>query len=808
MANLDHKYLNNSSDGSVRLKQSNRYNPEEPEDNSEKDYTKMASTFGRCIYRFNRKRNERVEKRTLDLPLHIDYIQIHFFNFFNRPFFESRYINNFGIIPVLYNQLDSNVLFVIENQDKFSNFLKELEKFINTEDHNNPDYNTDIKFIESFEFYSTEKILSSIQDIDLVHINLIDDRSIYSQYFLPIIEKLIQFFDDNAITYNNSLENKYIEIVEPSIEQLEIIADNFDIIYSITSSLSGTIRPSIFQLPVRSFGFNITNSAEDLPIIGIIDSGVSNNNPLRDIIIQDDEFDITNTGNLSDNLNHGTGVALIAALGRKVYPNFSGDFLADAKILPIKIIDSDSSVISESKVIEMIKSAHQKYNIRIFTLTVGYKKGLDSNQKFSEYANKLDNLAYELDILILISTANRALQNSDEYPECFNSNLSNLSSPAESMNNLTIGAISDNIEGSGINDRLSTDPMFPAGYSKRQHIDFDSDIFKLYQKNANSKKPELVHCGGDYTIIDHDFFGTIMEESDAIAGLKVLSAQEGQFFQKAIGTSYATPFVANIAANILAKYPSLKMESIKALLINSANTPSLDNSFDILENYKRNNLCGYGLPNEQKSIYSNQNEITMILEDSIHVNTIKSYPIKFPDYLVSLEKQNSLLSISATICYKFPPNYKSQLSYCPIYMAFGFFKNLALYKNPNQVNVNTINDNKAENIKIKSSLRWSEDYYYRNKLLSNTQKITFSVRKQDLLNENNVFKLAIKSQHHKLLTNAEKSDTPNTNNFSIVINIKENPTKGALSDKLYNEIDLINNLENIAALDVDVQLDN
>ena len=170
MANLDHKYLNNSSDGSVRLKQSNRYNPEEPEDNPEKDYTEMASTFGSCISRFKRKRDERVERRTLDLPLHIDYIEVHFFSFFNRPDFESRYINNFGIIPVLYSQLDSNVLFVIENQDKFSNFLKELEKFINTEDHNNPDYNPDIKYIESFEFYSTEKILSSIQDIDLVQV--------------------------------------------------------------------------------------------------------------------------------------------------------------------------------------------------------------------------------------------------------------------------------------------------------------------------------------------------------------------------------------------------------------------------------------------------------------------------------------------------------------------------------------------------------------------------------------------------------------------------------------------------------------
>lgn len=36
------------------------------------------------------------------------------------------------------------------------------------------------------------------------------------------------------------------------------------------------------------------------------------------------------------------------------------------------------------------------------------------------------------------------------------------------------------------------------------------------------------------------------------------------------GTSYATPLAANIAAKIVSKYPNLNMQSVKALMINSA----------------------------------------------------------------------------------------------------------------------------------------------------------------------------------------------------------------------------------------------
>ena len=60
----------------------------------------------------------------------------------------------------------------------------------------------------------------------------------------------------------------------------------------------------------------------------------------------------------------------------------------------------------ESKVISLIRKAYHDHGVKIFVLTLGYKDEKKANSEVSDYARALDNLAYELDILIFISTGN------------------------------------------------------------------------------------------------------------------------------------------------------------------------------------------------------------------------------------------------------------------------------------------------------------------------------------------------------------------------------------------------------------------
>jgi hypothetical protein len=88
-----------------------------------------------------------------------------------------------------------------------------------------------------------------------------------------------------------------IEIFSTSEDILNEILDNFDMVYATCSGSGAIIRPDAFNLPEREFGFTISNADQgDLPIIGIIDSGISNTTPLEPIIVNPGEnFDLTQT---------------------------------------------------------------------------------------------------------------------------------------------------------------------------------------------------------------------------------------------------------------------------------------------------------------------------------------------------------------------------------------------------------------------------------------------------------------------------------------------------------------------------------
>jgi len=389
-----------------------------------------------------------------------------------------------------------------------------------------------------------------------------------------LIERGISFVEDVRIGK--------IELLNASEGIVKEIADNFDIIQSINSYAAGVIRPNAFNLPERSFGFTVTNFDEELPIIGIIDTGISNQTPLASLIVnQGNEFDITGTSPIIDSANHGTAVATLAALGKKLYPNHIGNFQADAKLLSIKVLSSSGGYLAESEVINAIREAHNKYGIQIFTLTIGYIQAKNYNEIVSEYAYALDVLAYELNILIFISAGNNnKLSHFDgqrdiivTYPDHFDEESTNLFPPAESFNNITIGAVAGNLEGND-SDCISPDGFHPAIYTRKFHINWKHNSINWTRINKKLYKPDVCNYGGDYDI----------NLSPEIAGLKVLSTRQGIFFDREVGTSYPTPLTANISARLLKLYPRLKnnMQTVKALILNSAFIRPIDDSFNDL----------------------------------------------------------------------------------------------------------------------------------------------------------------------------------------------------------------------------------
>ena len=144
--------------------------------------------------------------------------------------------------------------------------------------------------------------------------------------------------------------------------------------------------------------------------------------------------------------------------------------------------------------------------------------------------------------------------------------------------------------------------------------------------------------------------------------MNVISARPKIGFIRETGTSYSAPLAANLAAKIIKLYPNLRIQTIKALIINGA---SLNNIiFPKAVSHLQNLIAGNGFINIDKSLFSTEDSPTMILEDSISDDELKIYPLNFPGYLINddLGRKKGLLKFSATLCYSFEP---IENKYCP-----------------------------------------------------------------------------------------------------------------------------------------------
>lgn len=807
MANKSHlKFLSEKQLSEIKNFKYNYGGGDDMKDDAPKNYYLLASSFKKDLVYLEQDlaSKYKAKDQTIEIPYDIDYIQITFQDQFVISEYFQIYYNNFGLEAVAFYDFAQKGLFAIVDNDKFKVFIANLNNFIEFELNGNQEskYSNYVIYIQSFRLLRASDILKfKIENIgSIIYLSLISlplDEVAKQQ----IVQSLIIYIEANKIQYKYEIESDRIELQESTAEQIQKIIQNFDIIESVTCSAFTTIRPSEFNVVQRHFGFTIKNAEEDLPIVGVIDTGISQQTALAPLIINDTTFTLAGNPLIDqaggiNRLGHGTAVAGLVALGKENHKNnFGGEVIADAKLLSIKISDNGSGFISEIDLLKMLYDVKAKYpHIRLFTLTTCYGNHLNKNEAFSDYTFALDTFAYETNSLIFICTGNNENcinENTNYDLSYFNNDHTNLSTPADSLNNVTVGAAADNLKDEvflGISDGRE----FPTLYTRKGHIDLST----IYTSKTNKHyfKPDVINSGGDIGFYN----ANTLDWMDQPA-LTLLSARPEIGITQEVGTSFSTPLVTNLAAKIIKKYPSLSNESVKALIINGASLDLI--SFPPNSSKLINQIAGNGFVNDFKSLYSNENSATLILEDSIENENIRIYPINFPDYLTKddLGKKNGILRISATLCFKFQPIKNNQLSYNPIHMAFCIFKN--------QSAEYIMKPEKEVKSKLKSTLSWSENGRYVSKPLpySNTQKIFFNVNVGDLMNENSSFKLAVHAKLSEQIVGGLPENYPTEFPFSIVLTVEEIVKSN--TGKLYDEIQLVNNLEAIQGIDLDAGLE-
>lgn len=203
------------------------------------------------------------------------------------------------------------------------------------------------------------------------------------------------------------------------------------------------------------------------PIVGLLDSGVGDNDYLRSWIITGEE----NIANLVDgdiNRSHGTAVASVI--------NY-GDFLENkdlTKCGPCKIksciVNTDRTQIYENELVANIQNAITKYpEIKIWNLSQGTTRIIE-NDRYSDLGIALDSLQKDNKILIYKSAGNVNPHEENQR----------ITAWADSLLSLVIGSIA---------------------HKKTTNNDADendrSSFSRIGPGVENVVKPDLVHYGGN-----------------------------------------------------------------------------------------------------------------------------------------------------------------------------------------------------------------------------------------------------------------------------------------------------------------------
>jgi len=390
----------------------------------------------------------------------------------------------------------------------------------------------------------------------------------------------------------------------------------------------------------------------------VIDSGVIAGHPLlANWVIDERDFD-TGEATVADRNGHGTSVS-----GIVVYGDVSECIEANAweprvRICSAKVLRHDPTLNrvvfpEKNRIEEVIEKAirhfHKQRGCRVFNLSVGDEDDVYGGGRQFPLAEKLDELARELDIVVVVAAGNRgdppipdrvvtrkalqkvvtrkALQKAVR-DQIVNDKAQRVCNPATSALALTVGAIARS-EG----DLAS--PVVPAAPAGAPAPFTRVGPGYSVSETAAAVKPELVAYGGNYgiqTLAGHEprwvtnlvYLGepTIRPELNG----RILTAQSG--------TSFAAPHVTHAAACVeqslrqaLGRPPSANL--IRALLGSAATLPSCGPDwFKSLVDRLR--VVGYGQCDPAHALWSCERNVCLVAEDSLDEDRLHIYRIQVP----------------------------------------------------------------------------------------------------------------------------------------------------------------------------------
>lgn len=408
---------------------------------------------------------------------------------------------------------------------------------------------------------------------------------------------------------------------------------------------------------------------DDAPLIGIIDSGVNDHPFLTDIIAG--EIAVPADLGTADVCGHGTRVAGVAVFGDLRAQLGRGQLQRGARICAAKVVnnrgDFDDRRLVPSQMREAVTTLNQRFGCRIFVIALADRRRVFDGGKVGTWAATLDELARELDVIIIVSSGNRIPRGGNrleqaitEYPRYLLEDANRFFEPAGALNVITVGALA---HGEGLDqdlaDEVRTRPI------TREHE--PSPFSRIGPGPGGATKPDVVEVGG--TLIFDPVVARLRGGEDlASAGVLTLyHSYLDRLFTGGSGTSYAAPRVAFSAAQILSRLPHASANLVRALLVGSAEIPEpAQERLQLLGGEAMRNICGHGLIDLERAAFSDDARVTLYAEDELALDHFAVYRIPIPE---AFQAGNKERRIRVTLAFH-PPVRHTRNDYAGLGMSF------------------------------------------------------------------------------------------------------------------------------------------
>ena len=436
------------------------------------------------------------------------------------------------------------------------------------------------------------------------------------------------------------------------------LAMNFPYIFEVVESEEINLGVSVSNNSELNDNVTIVPPLESDPIVCVIDSGIQEQHRyLSPAIVKTDSFSlIPNNPNPSDEVNgggHGTRVT-----GAVLYPEIipkSGDYQLPCWIRNFRILDENNGMPQEvyppkviSKAVEMyFKNAH--IPTRIYNHSIGSRKSCQIKHMTS-WAAEIDSQCYNNDILFIQAAGNvyddvigAYWQAGYPYPMYLERELCRISDPAQSLQALTVGSVS--------NSDFETEDTVALGKT-----DEVSSFSRSGPGIWDVLKPEVVEYGGTHAYNKESNPPVLTTPPEVCPELIRKSPQGPAYAKDQIGTSFAAPKVTYIASQIEKTLPQAPALLYRALITQSARWPKKACDLTKEECVSMLRHIGYGIPDVHRAISNTEYRITLITPILMELgdNEAHIFQIPIPEELSSVGEDYDIL-IEITLSYVAKP---------------------------------------------------------------------------------------------------------------------------------------------------------